>query len=319
MNAKVISEEGVYRTVCVELEIFGFAVASIMGSGLLDAQGITTVPTTTASANTLELGASTALPHDAACARAFKSVCPPPPLLSLSLLPLLPLLSPSSLPLLPLLSPSSLPPLSLFSPSSPPPLPLFSPSSLPLLSSRSLFSSLELTSVMFVVLLLRSLLKASVTKWIHDVGVNGTLPLLSPPLCPLLIPHPPPSPSPSPASSLIVHRRSPCRCLAHGSLSLPLWQWTDSSLRPCSLPVCLSLSPLLVPLSSVLSPLLCLTSATVRVVHILMTKLFSRLISEFRNLGCKIVYADFYRIIIATTRYVGSSLPLLPPSVSVFS
>jgi hypothetical protein len=199
-------------------------------------------------------------------------------------------------------------PLSVPPPSSLPPLSLFSPSSL---------SSLELTSVMFVVLLLRSLLKASVTKWIHDVGVNGTLPLLSPPLCPLLIPHPPPSPSP--ASSLIVHRRSPCRCLAHGSLSLPLWQWTDSSLRPCSLPVCLSLSPLLVPLSSVLSPLLCLTSATVRVVHILMTKLFSRLISEFRNLGCKIVYADFYRIIIATTRYVGSSLPLLPPSVSVFS
>jgi hypothetical protein len=72
MNAKVITEEGVYRTVCVELEIFGFAVASIMGSGLLDAQGITTVPTTQAS-NSLEFGSSS-LPHDAACARAFKSV-----------------------------------------------------------------------------------------------------------------------------------------------------------------------------------------------------------------------------------------------------
>ena len=103
MNAKVITEEGVYRTVCVELEIFGFAVASIMGSGLLDAQGITTVPTTQAT-NSLELG-STALPHDAACARAFKS----DPFLSL-------------------------------------------------VGSHW-----------------NSLLKASVTKWIHDVGVNGTI------------------------------------------------------------------------------------------------------------------------------------------------
>lgn len=70
MAAKVINEEGIYRTVSVELEIFGFSIASIMCSGLLDAQGITTVPTTQ-STNSLELG-SVALPHDAACARAFK-------------------------------------------------------------------------------------------------------------------------------------------------------------------------------------------------------------------------------------------------------
>jgi hypothetical protein len=70
MGAQVISEEGIYRTACVELEIFGFAVASIMGSGLLDAQGITAIPTAQAT-NSSELG-SFAAPHDAACARAFK-------------------------------------------------------------------------------------------------------------------------------------------------------------------------------------------------------------------------------------------------------
>lgn len=35
-----------------------------------------------------------------------------------------------------------------------------------------------------------------------------------------------------------------------------------------------------------------------------MSKLFIRLVSELKSLGCKIIYADYYRVIIATTRYV---------------
>lgn len=43
-----------------------------------------------------------------------------------------------------------------------------------------------------------------------------------------------------------------------------------------------------------------------------MSKLFVRLVFELKSLGCKIVYADYYRVIIATTRYVSSiSLSIL--------
>jgi DNA polymerase epsilon subunit 1 len=44
--------------------------------------------------------------------------------------------------------------------------------------------------------------------------------------------------------------------------------------------------------------------ALYRVVHLLMTKLFTKLVAELRRLGSKIIYADFYRIIIATNRHV---------------
>lgn len=40
-----------------------------------------------------------------------------------------------------------------------------------------------------------------------------------------------------------------------------------------------------------------------RVVYLLMSKLFSRLMAEFRRLGSHVIYADFYRIVIATNRY----------------
>lgn len=62
-------------------QIFGLAVASIMGSGMLDAQGLTTV--STVSTDTIDnnksvgeqmMGAAAAISHDAACARAFKWV-----------------------------------------------------------------------------------------------------------------------------------------------------------------------------------------------------------------------------------------------------
>lgn len=45
----------------------------------------------------------------------------------------------------------------------------------------------------------------------------------------------------------------------------------------------------------------------IRVIQILMSKLFIRLISELKSLGCKIIYADYYRVIIATTRFVSNS------------
>jgi hypothetical protein len=69
LTTQVISVEGVYRTVCIEFEIFGFAVASIMGSSLLDAQGITTIPTVQTAGS---LDPVSYVSHDAACARAFK-------------------------------------------------------------------------------------------------------------------------------------------------------------------------------------------------------------------------------------------------------
>lgn len=40
-----------------------------------------------------------------------------------------------------------------------------------------------------------------------------------------------------------------------------------------------------------------------RIVHSLMTKLFKKLVAEFRKLGTKVIYADFKRIIIHTSKY----------------
>lgn len=44
-----LCEPGMYKTVCVELELFGMCVASIMGSTLLDAQGLTVMSNSDAS------------------------------------------------------------------------------------------------------------------------------------------------------------------------------------------------------------------------------------------------------------------------------
>lgn len=94
LTEQVISEPGAYRCMCVELEVgimevwihryrftvahgqvFGLAVASIMGSGMLDAQGITSISTVSSAAvgagSEDDVGSS-AISHDAACARAFK-------------------------------------------------------------------------------------------------------------------------------------------------------------------------------------------------------------------------------------------------------
>ena len=71
----IISNEGAYRNICVELEVFGLAVQAMMASGLLDAQGLTT-PTVNAPKgdmgreNPLSALASS-LSTDASCARAF--------------------------------------------------------------------------------------------------------------------------------------------------------------------------------------------------------------------------------------------------------
>lgn len=40
------------------------------------------------------------------------------------------------------------------------------------------------------------------------------------------------------------------------------------------------------------------------IVYLLMTKLYERLVAEFRKLGAMIVYADFYRVVICTNRTV---------------
>ena len=56
--------------------MFGLAVASIMGSSMLDAQGITSIAVSASGSKDLDLDQdevySSALSHDAACARAFK-------------------------------------------------------------------------------------------------------------------------------------------------------------------------------------------------------------------------------------------------------
>ena len=66
-----ISEPGVYRNLCVELEIFGLAVAAIMTSGMLDAQGLTTSSVGSGVLGASESSNIASSAHDAACARSF--------------------------------------------------------------------------------------------------------------------------------------------------------------------------------------------------------------------------------------------------------
>lgn len=165
-----ICEPGVYRNLCVELEIFGLAVAAIMTSGLLDAQGLSVGGAQQATANLGDVGADAAasatvsvISNDASCARSF------------------------------------------------------------------------------------NLLKALVAKWIHDVGVSADT-----------------------HADAILQAIYRFLCGHNGQTLLH-----DPALH--------------------------------RVVYDLMGRLFMRFIGEFRRLGVKVVYADFYRIIIHTNKYDAAS------------
>jgi DNA polymerase epsilon subunit 1 len=77
LNEPIISMPGAYRNICVELEVFGLAVQAIMASGLLDAQGLTTVSASTQSdfsggdQSSAVAATASSLSNDASCARAF--------------------------------------------------------------------------------------------------------------------------------------------------------------------------------------------------------------------------------------------------------
>jgi hypothetical protein len=155
LTESIIQESGVYRSACVELEVFGLVVGAIMGSSILDAEGITSVGSKVVG----DEGPATAsmISNDASCARAF------------------------------------------------------------------------------------NLLKGLVTKWISDIGFNGDL-------------H---------ADALLLNLY---RYLCTQGITL----LNDPTLH--------------------------------RIIFLLMKKIFRRLIAEFRKLGVKIIYADFYRVIICTGR-----------------
>ena len=69
----IINDSGVYRSICVEIDIYGLAVCAIMSSGDLDAEGLTSlaVSTTSDGKNKPDL-TSGSQSSDASCARAFR-------------------------------------------------------------------------------------------------------------------------------------------------------------------------------------------------------------------------------------------------------
>lgn len=64
-----VSQPGAYRSICVELEIYGLSVASIMGSGMLDLEGLTVAPSS--RGDYTGTAGSSSISYDGACAKTF--------------------------------------------------------------------------------------------------------------------------------------------------------------------------------------------------------------------------------------------------------
>ena len=75
----MINDSGVYRSVCVEMDVFGLAVCAIMNSGQLDAEGLTSLTVSVADMTANSSGGKTAaaaLSADSSSARAYRHYRP---------------------------------------------------------------------------------------------------------------------------------------------------------------------------------------------------------------------------------------------------